>query len=166
MQLYSLHRTKRWIQKIFGFQSRKFPPQIEEMKCFEEGISKMVGSVSFRKVNTEFLDKLTKDIDKIRTSEDVLVRADKTRNVYAVGRDQYNKLLSDIVTNLHDFAPTDIYRKINTKATNIVMEFGILRGWRGWLRRNCMWSWKSTKITSKPNCPADWLILPNRRLTR
>ena len=49
----------------------------------------------------------------------------KTRNMYAVGRDQYNKLLSDNVTNLYKIAPTDTYTKINTEAKSIVTELGI-----------------------------------------
>ena len=55
--------------------------QIKEMRGFEEDIGKMVSSVSFRKVNTEFQNKLRKDIDEITISKGVFVRADKTGEI-------------------------------------------------------------------------------------
>ena len=78
--------------ETFGFKTRKCPPKVEEMDKFEDDLLKMIERVQFRKVTDDFQNKLREDIDTIRKSKDVIVRADKTRNFYAVTEDQTGPL--------------------------------------------------------------------------
>ena len=75
-------KNDSWDDTCFGFQSRKSPPQAEELKGFEEDLTKLVEKIRFKKVNEPFLNKLKEDIKKkVSDTEDIIVRADKTTNV-------------------------------------------------------------------------------------
>jgi hypothetical protein len=49
----------------FGLKSKAFPSHIPEMKKFEDE--------KFKKVNNQFLDKLSKDVRKVNTSNNVFI---------------------------------------------------------------------------------------------
>ena len=83
----------------FGFRSRKCPPQIQELKPFEDDMLKMIENIRFRKVTDQFQSKLKADITKIRSSDKMLIPADKTRNLYEVDRHLYKKLLRENLPN-------------------------------------------------------------------
>ena len=105
--------------KAYGFNSRKSPPQIEELKPFEDDLVKLIESIEFRRVHDSFQGTLRKDIfKKIRSSANMLIRADKTRNLYEMPPDHYSKLLHENVTKHYRSAPADsyIYNDINREA--------------------------------------------------
>ena len=85
----------------FGLPSRKWAPPISEMKAFEEDVIKMVSNVKFRDVQDPFLQKLSEDMKAVNTSENILVFADKTRNIYAVSPDTYDKLMTKNITKAY-----------------------------------------------------------------
>ena len=62
-----------------GLISRKCPPQVEELMPFEEDMLRLVESIKFRRVSDSFQDTLKKDIDELRKSAEVIVRADKPK---------------------------------------------------------------------------------------
>ena len=45
-------------KQTYGFKTRKCPPQIEELKKFENDLFKMVEDIRFRTVNDQFLNAL------------------------------------------------------------------------------------------------------------
>ena len=112
-------------EEKYGFKARKCPPQVEEMRAFEEDMAKMIETISFRKVSNTFQDKLKRDVERVKKSNDVLVQADKTRNIYAVSKDQYSKLLHDNVTKHYKHAPERAYDEINTEARQLTASIGI-----------------------------------------
>ena len=65
----------------FGLKSRKFLPQIDELKPFEDNLMKIIENIEFRRVSDPFQNALKKDIQAIRNSDEITVRADKTRNL-------------------------------------------------------------------------------------
>ena len=73
-------------------------PPISAKKAFEEGLAHLIESVSFRKVNDPFLNTLKKHIQKVNSSENVFIFADKTRNLYEASPSTYNKLLAENIT--------------------------------------------------------------------
>ena len=106
-------------QDNFGFKSRKCPPRIEELAAFEEDLLKMIEEVQFRRSSDDFQQRLRTDIGRIRKCKDVIVPADKTRNMYTVGPDQYEKLLQDNITRNYKVAPGKTYDDINSEARDI-----------------------------------------------
>ena len=75
-----------------GFKTRKCPPKVEELDEFEEDLLTMIEEVRFRNTTNRFQQRLKEDIRKIRKSRNIIVPADKTRNMYEVSEQQYEKL--------------------------------------------------------------------------
>ena len=63
-------------------------------KLKSERYIKMVNNIEFRNVDNHFQKKkLKNDINEINTCNKILVSADKSRNLYKLEKDQYQKLL-------------------------------------------------------------------------
>ena len=102
-----------WTTKIYGFDSKKTPPIIDDMKHFEEDLALLISSVEFRRVSDPFQDMLRKDAERIRKCANMFVKADKTRNLYEMKPEQYSKLLRDNITKHYKLAPGRAYKDIH-----------------------------------------------------
>ena len=60
-----------------------------------------------------------KDTEKIRKMKEIIVPADKTRNLYAITKTSYDKLLRDNITKSYKQAPAQTYTDINNEAKDI-----------------------------------------------
>ena len=109
----------------YGLRSGKSPPYVEEMAGFEEDVAKLIEDVSFRKTHDKFQDDLRKDITHLQRSNAVFVPADKTRNLYEVQKDQYEKLLRDNITKHYRLANECAYNEINAEAQVIANQLRI-----------------------------------------
>ena len=103
----------------FGFKTRLCPPQVEGMRLFEEDLYKLIGGVSFHSVRDDLQDKMKADLQSIRQSTDVIIPADKTRNLYRMKPEQYKQLLHDNITKNYRAASEDEYKSINMDAQRI-----------------------------------------------
>ena len=103
-------------KETYGLKSRKCPPQVDELKAFEDDALKMIEMIEFRRVADPFQQRLRSDIQKIRASPDIIVPADKTRNLYEVNKEQYTKLLSNNITKHYKPTPAETYDQINSEA--------------------------------------------------
>ena len=74
----------------------------------------MVENLEFRRVNDPFLNTCTLHEDKkeIRSSQNVLVFADKTRNLYEMDKAKYNQLLTENITKSYKLAHSNIVNNI------------------------------------------------------
>ena len=70
----------------------------------------------------EFQDTLRKDIEDMKGSEQLIIPADKTRNLYKMPKDKYQKLLTKNVTRHYQSAPEGAYNEINTEAREIAAD--------------------------------------------
>ena len=109
----------------FGFKSRRSPPQVEELRGFEEDLTKMVEGIRFRKVKEPFQNRLKEDIKELSARKDVIVRADKTTNMYSVTKEQYTKLLRDNTTKNYQVASENAYTNANLEAKRIARGLGL-----------------------------------------
>ena len=82
----------------FGFKTRTCPPQIDELKAFEEDLIHVAEMVSFHRVSDSLQDAMRKDTKTMNSSQDIIVKVDKTRNVYQVPKEQYSKLIRGNIT--------------------------------------------------------------------
>ena len=85
------------------------------MRPFEDDLIKMIENIKFRNSNDRFQTKLRSDIQKVNASDKVLVFAEKTRNVYQMEKDEYEKLLRENITKTYKKANENTADLINTE---------------------------------------------------
>lgn len=105
--------------ETYGFNSRKTPPQIDEMKKFEEDMLTMTENIQFGNTRCQFLSKLNKDVQHIKQSESLFIPADKTNNYYKLPKEEYHKLLKDNVTSKYKRSTCPQINNINIEAKEI-----------------------------------------------
>ena len=66
----------------YGFKTRKCPLQYKDLIEFEDDLQKMISKIQFRRVNSNFQNRLKNDIRSVPSSKKVFLFADKTRNIY------------------------------------------------------------------------------------
>ena len=106
----------------FGFKSNVTPPQNEKLTPFENGLYDMVRSIEFKSVRNNFQSTLRKDLNKIKSSGNLLVFANKTRNLHEMPPDQYKTLLSNNITNTYRNADSNAKRNIDQEAKKLYKE--------------------------------------------
>ena len=109
----------------FGFKSRKCPPQVEEMKGFEDDLLSIIEGIEVRRASDPFQDRLRKDIEKIKDTDDIIARADKSKSLYGMPKEQYQKLLRDNITRTYKRAPDSEYAEINNEARMLADDLNI-----------------------------------------
>ena len=81
----------------------------------------LVSNIEFRNINNDFQKKLKSDINEIKTCNKILVSADKSRNLYKLEKDQYQKLLKENITKsigkISKVIPVRINEKIISSVT-------------------------------------------------
>ena len=77
----------------FGFKSGNCPPIVEELENFENALMFMIKNIQFRKINNSFQRQLNEDIKQIKRDSKILVPTDKSRNIYKMDRETYEKLM-------------------------------------------------------------------------
>ena len=85
----------REIKETFGFKSEKNPPEIMEIKSFEDRILNMIENVQFREKSrrkNSFQKQMSNDI-KGMSKEHVYVKSDKTKNYFKLKPEKHETLL-------------------------------------------------------------------------
>ena len=85
-------------KEFYGFKSRKHPGSCKELESFEKELIGLINKIEFKTVRDQFQSKLKSDISKVKFSKNLFVFADKTRNIYELSKDSYDKLLAENVT--------------------------------------------------------------------
>ena len=73
-------------------------PGGEHLNAFENDLDDLIQEVEFTNVQNTFQQKLKKDVQSIKSSNDMLVFTYKSTNLYELSRDYYEKLLHDNIT--------------------------------------------------------------------
>ena len=89
----------------YGFSTFNTPPAHLLLKNFEEDLFKLVKGMTFKKVKNEFLSSLGKFRNDVKKCDDIIVKVDKTRNIYTLKKQDYNQLLNNNITM--DYRKTD-----------------------------------------------------------
>ena len=112
--------------QTYGFPSRKCPPAIEQLSKFELDLMMMIKNIEFRKVVNEFQDKLDNDLQEIRQSSNLFIHADKSRNIYKVKTNEYDKLMKENITKTYRKSDSEKVQKINIETKNVVKNLKII----------------------------------------
>ena len=89
-------------RNFYGFKTPKSAPIVPELKEFQEGLISLVENVQFKnksRSSTNFQQKLSQDVKKIRESDKVLLKADKTSNFYKLDTPQYKEILRNSINS-------------------------------------------------------------------
>ena len=92
--LQFLGKLDNTVQENYGFKTRKCPPCVEELVDFENDMMYLVKNIELRNANNSFQAKLSSDIKRMKTNDNLLIQADKSRNIYLMPKDTYTKHLT------------------------------------------------------------------------
>ena len=70
---FFLNKTDNATRYKFGPPTRNSAPIIPERKVFEEDFIHMISNVKYRKINDGFLNKIAKDMKKVKSSDNILI---------------------------------------------------------------------------------------------
>ena len=109
-------------KETYGFKSNFNPTPSKNLLEFEKDLIALVKSVKFRRWTNKFQEQMKKDAKDINKTDKIIVKADKTSNMYKLTIDEYNKLLLNNITKTYRKADTEIVDKINKDAKDIAVE--------------------------------------------
>ena len=95
---------------------------MEHLNAFENDVYNLVSNVEFNQRCKEFQRKLSNDVKEIRRSQNVLVAADKTTNLYSMNKDHYGKLVKDNITKSYKKACDTIKYDIDREGSVITTD--------------------------------------------
>ena len=90
-------------KETFGFRTTNTAPVMDELKPFEHDLLELVKSVKFKPVamvaNSDFKKQMQEDLKKIKeTTDKVILKGDKSRNLYKVSPEDYRQSMRDIIS--------------------------------------------------------------------
>ena len=106
----------------YGFKTRYFPPVVDELTSFENDLMIMIKNIQFKSIKNDFQNKLKEDINEIKNSNKIFVPADKSRNIYKMEKEQYNKLLHENITKTYKKTNKSRINAINKTAKKIASD--------------------------------------------
>ena len=78
-------------KETYGFNTYKTAPQSKELADFEKELADLIAGVKFTNFRSPFQQQLKKSVCEIKSSDYMLINADKTANIYKVSTDSYKK---------------------------------------------------------------------------
>ena len=111
--------SKKTKKEVYGFNSKQDPSQIKELGMFEKDLFELVKSVKFRNRNDKFENEMKDDINKVKSSLNVFIPADKTANMYKVTPKEHKQLLRTNVIETYRKAPTRLEKAIKLEAKEV-----------------------------------------------
>ena len=102
----------------YGFKSLKNPPANRYLTGFEEDLVEIIRKVKFKNSNCKFQDMLRNEINNIRNSNSIYVKADKSRNLYKMSPSDYNNLKLNAITKDYKIDNNNTMWMINNDTLN------------------------------------------------
>ena len=112
-------KDNKQVKETYGFNTPRNAPQNKALVGFEDDLTHLISNLVYDNMKTPFQRQLIKDSKDIQKSDKVFVTADKTRNVYKLDTQTYNKLMRDNVTSHYVKTTVKTEDEINSKAKNI-----------------------------------------------
>ena len=108
------HNDTEKININFGFRTPENAPQPKELVAFENSLNYLISNLKYKNSQTnEFQKKLKKDVNYIRNSKKIFVKADKTNNIYEVEPSLYSKLLDNNIKANYKKVDNNVINDIN-----------------------------------------------------
>ena len=124
-KLFAIQNPGMTSKNSYGFNTTNPAPQLKELKMFEEDLFAMVKNIQFRPVHNNFQSELKETIKDIQQHEEIIVKADKTRNLYKLTVAEYKKLLDQNITTDYKKATVTKLNNVNKEAAEIALDLDI-----------------------------------------
>ena len=85
----------------------------------------MVRNIEFRNANNNFQAKLSSDIKRMKSNDNLLIQANKSRNIYLISKDTYTKHVPETVTKTYKQCSRRKVKNINYNPKLIAQELSI-----------------------------------------
>ena len=79
----------------------------------------MVKNIQFRHINSTFQEQVKKDIQEIRQSNQLFVSADKSRNIYKMKKEHYERQMHKNITKTYKETNESTIKTINKSPQKI-----------------------------------------------
>ena len=96
-----------------------------ELKPFFDDLFGLIPMIKFRPVNNKYQQEVKKDVNRIKNCEDILVKADKTENIYQVPANEYCKKLTEELTKEYRKVNRNELDKVNREAQKLCSKLQI-----------------------------------------
>ena len=104
---------------IYSSKSRNCPPIVQELENFENELLFMIKNIQFRKINNSFQSPMNEGIKQIKGDSKTFVPADKSRNIYKMDREIYEKLLHENIIKTYKKMAEKKVKAINVDAKKV-----------------------------------------------
>ena len=108
-----------------GFKSTRNPPQLKELKAFEDELFDLVANIKYKKKENQFLHQLKNDKDTIKKTDKVIVQADKSPNLYKMEPEEYKKLVLQNITKDYRKCSRSEVEKVTKEAARIARRYNL-----------------------------------------
>ena len=98
---------------------------IAELSEYESDLVSIIKNIQFRYVRNNLLAKLKNDIKEINNTNELLVKADKSTNIYKFPKDQCKKYLFDNLTKTYKKSSRNKVNNINYEAKPLCEKLNI-----------------------------------------
>ena len=85
----------------------------------------MVRNIEFRNANNNFQANLSSDIKRMKSNDNLLIQANKSRNIYLISKDTYTKQVTETVTKTYKQCLRRKVKNINYNPKLIAQELSI-----------------------------------------
>ena len=112
-------------QNNFGFKTEKTPPQPKSLIKFENDLYSLAKTIKFKTKHTKFQNEMKKDMNIIKNSKYLLIKADKTSNIYKIKPEKYYEMLQNNISTAYKKDRQNTKQKINDEAVIIAENLGL-----------------------------------------
>ena len=124
------------------------------MDKFEAEMIGMVKEIKFRKMRNNIQQKMYEDMRRIKESNGIFVKSDKSGNLYEITKGKYKQMMFKEVVKHCRKAPPDLERELNRKAKMLAHRLGIVDRVEKYNTKNCFITIKDHKgdLKTNPEC--------------
>ena len=123
--IHRKNKTDGHTHNNYGFKTTAKPDLQHELAAFEDDLYLLAKNVEFCNVKNSFQSELKQHIGNIRNSSEVIVKADKSNNLYRVPVKDYKKLVDNNVTSKYKLSNDREVMKVNKEAAKIAENLNI-----------------------------------------
>ena len=112
-------------KETFGFKTEQPAPSSPLLQKFEDDLLQELAGIEYKMSSNKLQKDMEKDIKIIKSSDDILTKADKTSNIYKMNPEQYNKLLNSTIFKEYKKSAENNVTKVNTEASKLAKNMGL-----------------------------------------
>ena len=148
--LNAIDCTEKEGREKYGFKTRKHPPpHIKEMDKFQAEMIGMVKEIKFWKMRNNIQQKMYEDMRRIKESESIFVKSDKSGNLYEIEKGEHKQMMFKEVVNPYGKAPPDLEKELNSEAKMLAHRLGIVDRVENTIPRIVSFRSRTTKVISR-----------------